>query len=254
MVIVHRLSLTLAPLTLAALLSACGGKTVLITGTEPGAEPGSETDSGTGGGTIGVDSGTRDASRTGPNGCVDVELPAGGQDCNTASDCTVIPTGYICPSQCLCRGTGTAVNNTTYESIMAGPASEAWDTCHCAVDSALVCVDHICTLCGSGPDEPLECGDGGVIGYDSGIDYDGSIDYEGGIEYDGSIEYDGGVIIEDGGVSPPGQCPDESTIANGKPCATDGLECTGPYSCPPPDLRDPLVCFLQGDCVGHLVC
>ena len=91
---------------------------------------------------------------------------------------------------------------------MAGPASEAWDTCHCAVDSALVCVDHICTLCGSGPDEPLECGDGGVIGYDSGIDYDGSIDYEGGIEYDGSIEYDGGVIpIEDGGVSPPGTVP-----------------------------------------------
>ncbi len=117
---------------------------------------------------------------------------------------------------------GTAVNITTYASLMAGPAAEAWNTCHCAVEAVLLCIEGQCTLCGSGSDEPPECGDGGTRGEDAGVGEDSGV-----------IGSDGGVI-GDGGVTPPGDCPDESTIVNGRPCATEGLECTAPYSCPSP--------------------
>ena len=208
MVIRHRLALTLTPLTFAALLVGCGGRTLAGNGTGTDTGAGTGADAGSRGGTTGTDSGTGSGPTTGPNGCVEVDVPAYGQTCKTAADCTVIPTGTICPSQCYCRGTGTAINNAAYAVIMAGPAAEAWDTCHCAVQSVVLCVAGQCALCDSSADAPPECGDAG-LGEDGGVDDDGGFD-------------DGGVII---GPS----CPEPSTVQSGGACSPVGTECTGTY-------------------------
>jgi hypothetical protein len=101
--------------------------------------------------------------------CIDVSIPAGGQACNTASDCNLVRTGLVCSGQCSCGDT--PVNNAASSQIQSELAGLTLEACPCAFPGQAECIQGTCTLCGPGPNQPAGCGDGGtttVVGFACG--------------------------------------------------------------------------------------
>jgi hypothetical protein len=154
MILLARLA---APLLVASLASACGGKTFGAGGAEPGEDSGLSPDD------SGLGSGATDGSLV----CVDVDVTASDLSCGSDQDCTLITAGKVCDGQCGCGDT--PVNAAAAARYQSETASVTLADCPCAFPGEARCLGGQCTLCGSDPNQPVACGDAGTTPEDSGF-------------------------------------------------------------------------------------
>ena len=222
-----RLALRLVPVALAALVAACGGKTIADPAagddqngaTPPVSGPPSE---GTTVTVPGVDAAA----------CVDLEVTAADLPCAADQDCQLVLTGTACPGfipDQLCESA--AANRAGAARIAAALASVPQghdagfppDFCDIVVGTAR-CIAGQCTDCDPFGRGPAGCND------------------------------DGGLNPTDAAVSPPvDTCPDPSTIESGGACASVGQSCTGNYQyCSSPNNTTSCTCEATGwACESH---
>jgi len=79
--------------------------------------------------------------------------------CNTASDCTYLPSGKICSGECECGGM--AVNQSGEAAFTMATAGIQFAGCPCPPGPPLGCVGGACTQCQYDDDGGIICGDGG---------------------------------------------------------------------------------------------
>jgi len=156
----------ITPLLVAALVGACGARSVLYEEVSP---------AGNGDGGTPRDSATRADVSSGRDGasCVDVTLTAADLACATDSDCALAESGQVCTGSCGCGDT--PMNSAAAARVAAETASIVTDACPCVAVADPVCTAGQCTR--------------GCLG---GCPADGGATGEGGATAEGGTPADGG--------------------------------------------------------------
>jgi hypothetical protein len=182
-----------APLLLAWLACACGGRTLLSESLGPGnVVPGE--DSGVGVSEAGTGIGI---SADSASSCVFIVVAASDLACGSDQDCVLIRSGDVCPGDCGCGDS--AVNTAAANRYQSEAASVASADCPCPFSGEPRCLGGSCTLCASTPGQPAGCDDSGVITVeDSGVAFADAGEFDTG-EFDTGIpEMDSGLLTVDG--------------------------------------------------------